>query len=235
MMQTAAQPRLSGPASEIQKYGTSGQPALGLRHVAVAVTKMDLVGYVEEPFRTIESDIRALGEGLGVPDVLCIPVSGLRGDNVVASSARMPWYGGTTLMQYLETIEIEDEHVSASPLRFFVQWISRDGAGARGLCGTVVGGSVALGDPVVVLPSGRESRIARIATYDGDLDLAVTGQSVTLMLEDEIDVSRGDLISAKAEPAGVADQFEATVVWMADDPLLPGRNYLMRVGTQSAM
>src|SRR5437588_4422101 len=186
---------------------------LGLRHVAVAVTKMDLVGYVEEPFRKIESDIRALGEGLGVPDVLCIPVSGLRGDNVVASSARMPWYGGTTLMQYLETIEIEDEHVSASPLRFFVQWISRDGAGARGLCGTVVGGSVALGDPVVVLPSGRESLIARIATYDGDLDLAVTGQSVTLMLEDEIDVSRGDLISAKAEPAGVADQFEATVVW----------------------
>jgi bifunctional enzyme CysN/CysC len=209
---------------------------LGIRHVAVAVTKMDLVDYGEQPFRTAEREVLEFAGRLGLEAATCIPVSGLRGDNVIERSARMPWYAGSTLMDYLETVAPESPRPGDEPLRMWIQNVIRidDGSGSRGLAGTVASGELAPGDPVVVLPSGRETRVARIITYDGDLELASAGHAVTVTLEDEIDASRGDLVSGIRDRAGVADQFEATVVWMTDEPLLPGRNYLMRIGTQTA-
>jgi bifunctional enzyme CysN/CysC len=206
---------------------------LGIRHVAVAVTKMDLVDYRERAFLEVEASVHEFASHLGLEDVTCIPTSGLRGDNVIVSSDRMPWYTGPSVMQYLESVEVDD-FVAAGPFRMWVQTVSRPSDDFRGFAGYINGGEVARGDRIVVLPSGRQSRVARIVTADGDLDVAVSGQSVTLTLEDEIDASRGDLIAAAGTRAGCGDQFEATVVWMAEEPMLPGRNYLMKIGTQTA-
>jgi bifunctional enzyme CysN/CysC len=207
---------------------------LGIRQVVVAVNKMDLVGYSEERLREIERDYRVLASQLAFDGVTCIPLSALRGDNMIERSDAMPWYGGPTLMEYLETVEVDQERMQHAPFRLPVQWVNRPDLDFRGFAGTIAGGSVAVGERVVVLPSGRESSVERIVTFDGELERAVAGQAVTLTLADEIDVSRGDVIALAGAPAPVGDQFEATVVWMADEPLLRGRTYVMRVGTKTA-
>jgi bifunctional enzyme CysN/CysC len=206
---------------------------LGIRHVALAVNKMDLVAFSQERFAEIEHEYLAFARQLGLEEVTCIPLSALRGDNVVSPSASMRWYDGPTLMQYLETVEVDQERMQAGPFRFPVQWVNRPNLDFRGFAGTIAGGSVAPDDRIVVLPSGRESTVERIVSFDGDLERAVAGQAVTLVLGDEIDVSRGDVIAAAEAPPPVGDQFEATVVWMVDEPLLRGRTYLLRVGTKT--
>jgi bifunctional enzyme CysN/CysC len=206
---------------------------IGIRHVVLAVNKLDLVDYSEGRFREIEADYRDFAGQIGMEDITCIPVSGLRGDNVLTPSERTPWYDGPTLMEYLETVEVDLERMQAAPFRLPVQWVNRPDLDFRGFAGTIASGDVRPGDPIRVLPSGRESTVARIVTHDGDLDRAVAGQSVTLTLADEIDCSRGDVIATVDAPPPVGDSFEATIVWMADEPMLRGRNYLMRVGTKT--
>jgi bifunctional enzyme CysN/CysC len=201
---------------------------IGIRHVLLAVNKMDLVEYSEQKFRTIEEDYRKFAEQVGIADVTAIPLSALKGDNMLAQSERMPWYRGTTLMGYLETVPVDENRLQSQPMRFPVQWVNRPNLDFRGFAGTVASGVVKAGDRVRIQPSGRESKVARIVTADGDLEKAVAGQSVTLTLADEVDISRGDLISGIESPAGVANQFQATVVWMDDDPMLRGRTYLMK-------
>ncbi len=204
---------------------------IGIRKVVLAINKMDLVDYSHEVFDTIVAEYRDFAKQIGLEDIVAIPVSGLRGDNITGPSEHTPWYHGPTLMGYLETVEIEDL-VQHQPFRLPVQWVNRPNLDFRGFAGTIVGGTVSPGDKVKVLPSGRESRVARIVTMDGDLDRAVAGQSVTLTLEDEIDVSRGDVLAAADAPPAVADQFETTLIWMADEPMLPGRPYWMKIGTR---
>jgi bifunctional enzyme CysN/CysC len=205
---------------------------LGIRKVALAINKLDLVDYSKAVFDRIEAEYRAVAHAMGLDDIVCIPLSALKGDNVTAPSARTPWYQGPTLMGYLETVEIEDA-VQSGPFRMPVQWVNRPNADFRGFSGRVVGGCVRPGDRVRVLPSGRESTVARVVTQDRDLDLAVAGQSITLTLADEIDISRGDILSAADAPAEVADQFEATIIWMSEDAMLPGRPYLLKVGAKT--
>ena len=206
---------------------------LGIRHVVVAINKMDLVDYSEKVFNRIVDDYRAFAKQLGLENVTFLPVSAFKGDNITAPSEKMPWYHGTTLMGYLETVEIDEQRMQRAPFRLPVQWVNRPDLDFRGFAGTIAAGVVRPGDRIRVQPSGRESSIGRIVTFDGDLDEAVAGQSVTLTLADEIDISRGDLISTATAPAGVADQFETTVVWMHDEPLLPGRSYLLKMGTRT--
>jgi bifunctional enzyme CysN/CysC len=207
---------------------------LGIRHVVVAVNKMDLVDYSETVFARIADDYRKFGQQLGLENVTFIPVSAFKGDNITSPSGNTPWYHGTTLMGYLETVEIDEQRMQKSAFRLPVQWVNRPDLDFRGFAGTVAGGVVRPGDRIRVQPSGKESTIARIVTFDGDLPEAVAGQSVTLTLADEIDISRGDLISAATAPAGVGDQFEATLVWMHEDALLPGRAYLLKMGARTA-
>jgi bifunctional enzyme CysN/CysC len=204
---------------------------IGIRKVVLAINKMDLVDYSHEIFDTIVAEYRDFAKQIGLDDVVAIPVSGLKGDNITAPSGQTPWYHGPTLMGYLETVEIEDR-VQHQPFRLPVQWVNRPNLDFRGFAGTIVGGTVNPGDKLKVLPSGRESRVARIVSMDGDLERAVAGQSVTLTLEDEVDVSRGDVLAAADAPPAVADQFETTIIWMADEPMLPGRPYWMKIGTR---
>ncbi len=206
---------------------------LGIRHVVVAVNKLDLVDYSQQVFQDIEADYREFAAQVGLTDITCIPMSALRGDNITERSANTPWYDGPSLVGHLETVEVPDD-AAAGPFRLPVQWVNRPDLDFRGFSGQIAGGTVRPGDRVRVLPSGRESTVARIVTHGGDLDRAVAGQSVTLTLADEIDVSRGDVIAAATEPAGVADQFEAHLVWMSDEPMLPGRSYLLKLGTRTA-
>jgi bifunctional enzyme CysN/CysC len=208
---------------------------LGLRHVVLAVNKLDLVDYSQERFEQISAEWGSFARELGLEDVTCIPTSGLRGDNVVSRSSSTPWYEGPTLLEYLETVDVDSARLEAAPMRLPVQWVNRPDADFRGFAGMIVSGSLRPGDRVVFAPSGVESTIERIVTYDGDLDRAVVGQSVTVTLADEVDVSRGDLIAAADAPSRLAQQFEATIVWMAEDPLPRGRSYLMRVGTATAV
>jgi bifunctional enzyme CysN/CysC len=205
---------------------------LGIRRVVVAVNKMDLVGYARETFQAIADDYLEFASRIGLSDVTFIPLSALKGDNVVAPSAQMHWYHGPTLLGYLETVEVDDDTANG-PFRLPVQWVNRPDLDFRGFSGRIVGGTVRPGDAVRVLPSGTTSSIARIVTMDGDLDEAVAGQSVTITLADEVDASRGDVLVAAGSPAEVADQFEAHIVWMHEDEMLPGRQYLMKVGTRT--
>ncbi len=207
---------------------------IGIRHVVLAVNKMDLVDFDQDVFDAIVADYRAFAGELGLTDILAVPISGLKGDNIASLSDRTPWYDGPSLMGHLETVEIDDERLQAGPLRMPVQWVNRPNLDFRGFAGQIASGAVKPGDAIRVLPSGRESRVARIVTQDGDLDAAVAGQSVTLTLTDEIDCSRGDVIAAAQAPAEVADQFEATIVWMAPEPMLPGRAYGLKIGATSA-
>jgi bifunctional enzyme CysN/CysC len=205
---------------------------LGIRHVVVAINKLDLVDYSQEVFDSIEADYRAFAAEVGLDDIVCVPLSALRGDNITEPSPNTPWYDGPTLIGHLESIEI-DREVEQGPFRMPVQWVNRPNLDFRGFSGEIVGGTVRPGDRVRILPSGRESDVARIVTYDGDLDEAVAGQSVTVCLADEVDVSRGDVLTAATSPAGVADQFECHLVWMNDTEMLPGRPYLLKLGTRT--
>jgi bifunctional enzyme CysN/CysC len=216
-----------------QTYRHSAIVALmGIREVVLAVNKMDLVGYQEGRFAEIVEAYAAMAEKLGLARVTAIPVSALRGDNVLQRSAATPWYGGPTLLEHLETVSAEPRE--ARPFRLAVQWINRDGSGFRGCAGSVLGGSVRPGDEIVVLPSGVRGHVERIVTYEGDLDRAVAGQAVTLTLAEPIDVARGDVIAAVDQPPHLTDQFAAHIVWMDEAPMLPGRPYLMRLGTTTA-
>jgi bifunctional enzyme CysN/CysC len=206
---------------------------LGIKHVALAVNKMDLVGYDPAVFDRIAADYREFAAGLGLTDVEAIPVSALRGDNVVELGASMPWYDGPPLITYLETVEVAAA-ATGGPFRLPVQLVTRPDLDFRGYAGIIAGGSVRPGDDVRVLPSGATATVERIVTADGDLPAAEAGQSVTLTLDRETDISRGDLIAAASDPAGLADQFEAHLVWMHADPLLPGRPYLMKLGSTTA-
>jgi bifunctional enzyme CysN/CysC len=205
---------------------------LGIRRIVVAINKMDLVEYSEQVCRDIERDYRAFAAQLGLTDITCIPVSALRGDNIIAPGSAMSWYRGPTLMAHLESVPLEDL-LQTLPFRLPVQWVNRPNQEFRGFAGQIAAGIVRSGDEIVALPSGRRSRVARIVTADGDLAEAVAGQSVTLTLADEIDVSRGDLIARADSQPAVADQFEATLVWMAEEPMLPGRPYLLKCGTRT--
>ena len=206
---------------------------IGIRKVVLAVNKMDLVGYDQALFDRIAADYRAFAAEIGLEGVLAIPISGLKGDNITSASAATPWYRGPTLIQHLETVEIDESRLQGQPFRMPVQWVNRPNLDFRGFSGAIASGQVRPGERVRILPSGRESRVGRIVTKDGDLDLAVAGQSVTLTLEDEVDCSRGDVIAAADAPAEVADQFETTIVWMADEPLLPGRPYWLKIGAKT--
>jgi bifunctional enzyme CysN/CysC len=205
---------------------------LGITKVVVAVNKLDLVEYSQEVFAAIEADYRDFAGQIGLTDVVCIPMSALRGDNITEPSPRTPWYHGPTLLGFLETVQVAAP-AHDRPFRLPVQWVNRPNSGFRGFSGLIVGGRVRVGDRVRVVPSGERSTVARIVTMDGDLDEAVAEQSVTITLTDEIDVSRGDVLCGAESPAGSADQFEAHVVWMAEHEMLPGRPYLLRVGTQT--
>ncbi len=205
---------------------------MGIRHLVLAVNKMDLVDYSRERFEEIVADYRAFADGIGIADVLAIPISGLKGDNIAAKSGATPWYQGPALMDHLETVEIDTARLASGPFRMPVQSVARPNSDFRGFAGMIASGTVRPGDAVRVAPSGRTSKIARIVTADGDLDEAVAGQSVTLTLADEIDCSRGDVLAATDNPPEVADQFETTIVWMADENLVPGRPYWLRVGTK---
>ncbi|MDH5175893.1 MAG: sulfate adenylyltransferase subunit CysN [Gammaproteobacteria bacterium] len=204
---------------------------IGIRKVVLAINKMDLVGYDQEVFDRIVDDYRKFGQQIGIEDFVAIPLSGLKGDNITAPSENTPWYHGTTLMGYLETVDVEDA-AQHRPLRMPVQWVNRPNLDFRGFAGTIAGGTLRQGERVRVLPSGRESTVTRIVTFDGDLDHAAAGQAITVTLADEIDISRGDVIARPDDLPGVADQFEATVVWMSDDAMLPGRPYWLKIGTK---
>jgi bifunctional enzyme CysN/CysC len=204
---------------------------LGIRRLVLAVNKMDMVGYDQAVFRHIEQDYRGFAASLGLDEVVCIPVSALKGDNVVAPGSAMDWYHGPPLLAHLETVEIGEDLASES-FRLPVQWVNRANHAFRGFAGQIASGTVSPGDPVRILPSARTSRVASIVAFEGELDEAVAGQSVTVTLEDEVDISRGDVICAAASPVEVADQFEAQILWMDDEPMLAGRPYILKLATQ---
>ena len=205
---------------------------IGIRRVVLAVNKIDLAGCDKGVFDRIVADYAVFAASLGFEQITAIPVSGLNGDNVTAPSLNTPWYDGPTLLGHLEAVEV-DEAVAAAPFRLPVQWVARPNLDFRGFAGMISAGEVRPGDRVRVLPSGRTSTVARVVTYDGDLALAGTGQSITLTLADEIDISRGDLIVADISPAEVADRFDTTLVWMDEAALQPGRPYALKIGART--
>jgi bifunctional enzyme CysN/CysC len=205
---------------------------LGIRHIVVAVNKMDLVDYSQEIFTKIERNYRGFAEQIKLEVITCIPVSAVAGDNVTTRSDRTAWYSGPALLQHLETVEVPDPAQSGA-FRMPVQWVNRPNADFRGFAGLIASGVVRRGDALRVLPSGRTSTVARVFSGEGEASSAVAGESVTLTLADEIDVSRGDVLAAADDPPLVANQFEATIVWMHDEPLLQGRSYLLKLATQT--
>ena len=206
---------------------------LGIENIVLAVNKMDLVDYSQQAFADIEIAYRAFARELGgIEHITAIPMSALEGDNVVEQSAAMDWYTGPTLLEHLETVGVRDVSQSKA-FRMPVQWVNRPNLDFRGFAGYVSSGAIRPGDRIKVMPSAKESSVKAVVTMDGDLDEAVAGQSVTLTLDDEIDISRGDMICAAGDPAEVANQFETTILWMADEPMFPGRPYLMKIGTST--
>ena len=204
---------------------------LGVRHIVLAVNKMDLVDYSEKVFNEIDDDFKTFADQLDIPNLHAIPVSALAGDNVVDGSRYMPWYEGPSLLGYLEGVDVVAEETSL-PFRMPVQWVNRPDLDFRGYAGRIAGGIVRPGDDVRVLPSGKQSKIARIVTMDSDLDEAVSGQSVTLTLTDEIDISRGDVIATSETPPEISDQFDTTIIWLSEEPMLPGRSYRMKTSSR---
>ena len=210
---------------------------LGIPQIVVAVNKMDLVEYSPERFAEIVADFAPLLEKLGVEDWLNIPISALRGDNVVDASDRMPWYGGPTLLSHLEQVEVSYDHPYDVPARFPVQWVVRTGGSDgeyRGYAGQLASGALRAGEEVVLLPSGQRTRIAGIDTYEGELDEAIAPLSLTLRLEDDLDVARGELIAGVSEPPLVTREFEADICWMDSEPLRPGGRYAIKHTSQTA-
>ncbi|WP_294332197.1 sulfate adenylyltransferase subunit CysN [uncultured Sphingomonas sp.] len=206
---------------------------LGIRHLVLAVNKMDLVDYDQAVFDRIVADYAAFAGSIGIRDFTAIPISGFRGDNVTTRSDAMPWFAGPVLLDHLETVDVDAEADRIKPFRMPVQWVNRPNLDFRGFAGLVASGTIRPGDPVRILPSGRTSSVARIVSMGGDKDIAVAGESVTLTLADEVDCSRGDVIAAADAPPQAADQFKATLVWMDSAELLPGRAYWLKLGTQT--
>jgi bifunctional enzyme CysN/CysC len=204
---------------------------IGIRHVVLAINKMDMVGFSRDIFETILQEYREFAAQVGLESIVAIPMSALHGDNITELSKNTPWYLGPTLMGHLETVQIDD-HRQIAPFRLPVQWVNRPSQEFRGFAGTIASGAVRPGDRLRVLPSGKESTVARIVTKDGDLDEAIAEQSVTIVLKDEIDVSRGDVLAHTDSLPSVADQFKVTLIWMAEEALLPGRQYWVKVGTK---
>ena len=206
---------------------------IGIKNLVLAVNKMDLVGYDQTVFDAIVADYTAFAASIGIAAFTPMPISGFKGDNITALSENTPWYTGPTLMEHLETVEVDQIADQARPFRMPVQWVNRPNLDFRGFSGLIASGTVRPGDKIRVLRSGKTSSVTRIVTLAGDLEQAVAGQSVTLTFADEIDCSRGDVISLADAPPQVADQFETTIVWMADEAMLPGRSYWLKLGTQT--
>jgi len=206
---------------------------IGIRNLVLAVNKMDLVGYDEQRYKDIVADYRAFADSIGIAAFTAMPISGFMGDNITAPSSNMPWYTGPALLPHLENVALDVTAAQDQPFRLPVQWVSRPNLDFRGFAGLISGGRIRPGDAVRVLPSGKVSTVTRVVTLDGDLEEAVAGQSITLTLADEVDCSRGDVLAAADSPPQVADQFEATLVWMSDEPLVPGRSYWLKLGTQN--
>lgn len=206
---------------------------LGIRHIVLAVNKMDLVEYDRLRYEMIVEDYRCFARDIGIADFTAIPISGFKGDNITSSSGNTPWFDGPSLIELLENVPVDNEADQAKPFRMPVQWVNRPNLDFRGFAGQVASGTIGKGDAVRILPSGKASTISRIVTLDGDIDSAVAGQSVTICLADEVDCSRGDVIAVADQPPQVADQFEANIVWMSDEALIPGRAYWLKLGTQT--
>ena len=202
-----------------------------VKHVVLVVNKIDLVGYDQAVFDKITSEYRTFAEPLGFKTLEAVPVSALRGDNILAPSANMPWYSGPTLVPYLETIDVTEDR-TAQTFRFPVQWVNRPDLDFRGFSGTVASGSIAVGDDVLIASSRKPAAIKRIVTMDGDLEQAVAGQAVTLVLDREVDVSRGDVLTRPGETPEFSNQFQARLIWMSEESAFPGRSYLLKVGSQ---
>ena len=205
---------------------------LGIRNIVLAVNKMDLIEYDQTKYDAIVAEYGAFATGIGIEHFTAIPISGFKGDNITAWSPNTSWYAGPPLMAHLETVALDNDADQDKPLRMAVQWVNRPSLDFRGFSGQIATGVVRPGDTIRVLPSGKTTTISRIVTLDGDLESAVAGQSVTLCFADEIDCSRGDVIAAADAPPEVSDRFESTIVWMADEALVPGRAYWLKLGTQ---
>ena len=205
---------------------------LGIKNLVLAVNKMDLIGYDQAKFDAIVAEYRTFAESIGIEDFTVIPISGLAGDNITTRSDHTPWYDGPVLIDHLETMEVNNTASQAKPFRMPVQWVNRPNLDFRGFSGLIATGTVKPGDELRSLPSGKTSKVKSIVTMDGELDRAVAGQSVTITLEDEIDCSRGDVLATADSPPEVADQFESTLVWMDDEPLVAGRGYWLKLGSQ---
>ncbi|MBT8606624.1 sulfate adenylyltransferase subunit CysN [Polynucleobacter paneuropaeus] len=206
---------------------------LGIKHLLIAVNKMDLIDYSKSKFNEICKDYQRFAENLGIADFQFIPISAFQGDNITAHSSQMPWYSGPTLMEYLEQVPIQSKTNQEKPLRIPIQWVNRPNLDFRGFAGTIASGILKTGDRIQVQPSGKQSQVNQIISAEGSCDSAVAGQAITLTLTDEIDISRGNIISHVDAPAEVADQFEATLIWMHEDNLLPGRQYWLKIGTET--
>jgi len=208
---------------------------VGVKKVLLAINKLDLVDYSQEVYNNIVEEYNEFAKNaLNLESITAIPISALKGDNVVNKSEKTPWYNGQTIIQYLETIEISNLKQN-QPFRMPVQWVNRPNSNFRGFSGLIASGETNIGDKVRILPGGKTSAIKNIITWDADLTKAIAGQSVTLTLEDEIDVSRGDIIVSSTAPCGESDQFQARILWMNDDAMMPGRQYILKSSTQSAM
>ncbi|GLQ57598.1 sulfate adenylyltransferase subunit CysN [Devosia nitrariae] len=205
---------------------------IGVKHIVLVVNKIDLVDYSQEVFERIEAEYRAFAAELGFKSLAAVPVSALRGDNIVQRSERMPWYGGEPLLPYLETVEVGEDRAQR-PLRFPVQWVNRPNLDFRGFSGTVASGVVKVGDEVLVAASRKPAVVTRIVTMDGDFERAVAGQAVTLVLDREIDISRGDVLTHSGATPEYSNQFQARLIWMNDEPAYPGRSYLLKIGSQT--
>ncbi|MBJ7527219.1 MAG: sulfate adenylyltransferase subunit CysN [Sphingomonadaceae bacterium] len=206
---------------------------LGIRNIVLAVNKMDLIDYDQAKYDAIVAEYAAFARSIGINDFTAMPISGFKGDNITERSVHMPYYAGQPLIAHLETVALDNDADQAKPLRMPVQWVNRPNLDFRGFSGQIATGILRPGDSIRVLPSGKTSTISKIVTLDGELSEAVAGQSVTLCLTDEIDCSRGDVIAAADNPPEVSDQFESTIVWMAEEPLIPGRAYYLKLGTQT--
>ena len=205
---------------------------IGIKNLVLAVNKMDLVGYDQATFDAIVADYAAFAKSIGIEAFTAMPISGFKGDNITAPSENTPWYEGPTLIEHLESVEVLSSLDADKPFRMPVQWVNRPNLDFRGFSGLIATGAVKAGDAVRVLPSGKTSKVTRVVTMDGDVDEAVAGESVTLCFADEIDCSRGNVIAAADGPAEAADQFETTLVWLADEALHVGRAYWLMLGTQ---
>jgi bifunctional enzyme CysN/CysC len=206
---------------------------VGVRNIVLAVNKMDLVDYDQAVYDRIVADYTAFASSIGINEFVAMPISGFKGDNITDRSPNMPWYQGPALMEHLETVEVDQQSAQTKPFRMAVQWVNRPNLDFRGFSGQIASGVVRVGDAIRVLPSGKTSTVSRLVTFDGDIDEAVAGQSITICFADEVDCSRGDVIATADQPAEVSDQFESTLVWMDDEALHVGRSYWLKLGTQT--